>query len=244
MKTAIIKKRGIPLKFSKEFEAKICYLYSNDKLSGRVIGQQLGISYHAVFKILRKYQIRIRTSGEIKKVGENASHWKGGIIVRDGYTETYKPEHPRARGNYIKLSVLIAEQKIGCFMKKNEIAHHIDGSRNNDSPKNIMVVTQTEHKRLHGRRSDVSIKKVEKLYKEENLAPLQISKTLNCSLPTIYCRLKELGIVLLPGSFNPALKTEDMVCLRKQGKNLKEIGEILNCRGNTVKARLRKVGVL
>lgn len=44
---------------------------------------------------------------------------------------------------------IIAEQKIGRSLKPGEIVHHIDGNKRNNNPDNLVVMTQSEHCRLH-----------------------------------------------------------------------------------------------
>lgn len=44
---------------------------------------------------------------------------------------------------------IVAEQKLGRKLEKGEIVHHIDGNKRNNSPDNLMVMTQSEHARLH-----------------------------------------------------------------------------------------------
>ena len=43
----------------------------------------------------------------------------------------------------------VAEKKIGRSLKKNEIVHHIDGLRSNNSPDNLHVCLRKEHKGIH-----------------------------------------------------------------------------------------------
>jgi hypothetical protein len=44
---------------------------------------------------------------------------------------------------------IVAEQMLGRSLKKDEIVHHIDGNKRNNNPSNLMVMTQSEHCRLH-----------------------------------------------------------------------------------------------
>lgn len=55
------------------------------------------------------------------------------------YTKTYGRHTHR----------IVAEQTIGRPLKQGEIVHHIDGNKRNNDPSNLMVMTQSEHCRIH-----------------------------------------------------------------------------------------------
>jgi hypothetical protein len=44
---------------------------------------------------------------------------------------------------------VIAEQMLARPLNRNEIVHHIDGNKHNNDPSNLLVMTQSEHVRLH-----------------------------------------------------------------------------------------------
>ena len=44
---------------------------------------------------------------------------------------------------------VIAEQILGRPLKRNEVVHHIDGNKRNNTPENLLVMTHSEHSRLH-----------------------------------------------------------------------------------------------
>lgn len=44
---------------------------------------------------------------------------------------------------------VVAEQKLGRPLTKDEIVHHIDGNKRNNDPINLMIVTRAEHARIH-----------------------------------------------------------------------------------------------
>jgi len=46
-------------------------------------------------------------------------------------------------------SFLVLEQKIGRLLKENEIAHHIDECKTNDSPDNLLLMTKKQHDNYH-----------------------------------------------------------------------------------------------
>ena len=58
------------------------------------------------------------------------------------YTKTYGRHTHR----------VVAEQMLGRPLKPGEIVHHIDGNKRNNDPSNLMVMTQSEHCRLHFRK--------------------------------------------------------------------------------------------
>ena len=91
-------------------------------------------------------------------VGENNPKWRGGTIKRsDGRICVYAPDHPHAYlygGKYILEYRLLAEKRIGRYLRDDEIVHHIDGNVLNNDPINLDVMTQSEHARFENIRRD------------------------------------------------------------------------------------------
>lgn len=44
---------------------------------------------------------------------------------------------------------VVAERMLGRPLARNEIVHHIDGNKHNNTPENLQVMTQADHLRLH-----------------------------------------------------------------------------------------------
>lgn len=44
---------------------------------------------------------------------------------------------------------VVAEQKIGRPLRKDEVVHHIDGNKRNNSSDNLMICSRAEHARIH-----------------------------------------------------------------------------------------------
>ena len=75
------------------------------------------------------------------KKGNKSSHWKGGKIKNTtGYTLIKKPKHPFCNNRgYVREHRLIVEKKIGRFLHRWEVIHHINTIRGDNGPENLMA---------------------------------------------------------------------------------------------------------
>jgi len=108
------------------------------------------ISYVTIINFLRDNGIEINEAGFQEK--EENPNWNNGITYDEhGYISIYKPDHPRASYNgYVKKHVLVMEEKLGRYLTKEEVVHHIDENIINNSPENLMLFpNNSEHIRLH-----------------------------------------------------------------------------------------------
>lgn len=73
--------------------------------------------------------------------GEKNGNWNGGKTVTNrGYSKTLIHGHPRCdRDGYVLTHILVAEKKIGRFLKKGEVCHHINKNKLDNNPENIQV---------------------------------------------------------------------------------------------------------
>lgn len=71
-------------------------------------------------------------------------------MVND-YFEIYAPDHHRAKQNgCVDIHILEAEKLIGRPLKDQEVVHHKDLNKHNNSPDNLLVfVDQANHTRFH-----------------------------------------------------------------------------------------------
>lgn len=94
-------------------------------------------------------------------------HWKGGKYVSNhGYMLIYKPKHHRANSRgYVLEHVLVAELKYGREISNTEDVHHVDENKLNNHPDNLIVLSPSEHMRLHRLNGkEIECKKCEKLF--------------------------------------------------------------------------------
>jgi len=75
---------------------------------------------------------------------------KGYRIKSKGYTYIMNKDHPRANvSGYVAEHIIVAERMIGRKLNIGEIAHHINGIRDDNREENLLVMTEHEHKHYH-----------------------------------------------------------------------------------------------
>ena len=89
--------------------------------------------------------------------------YKGGSTIQHGgYVWEFCPGHRLQNAwGFVAQHRLIAEDTLGRPLERGEVVHHRDEDRTNNSPGNLQVMTQKEHRSHHGR-----------VMAERNLAPI------------------------------------------------------------------------
>ena len=84
--------------------------------------------------------------------GKDNPNWKGGLTKsKKGYWYVRMPDHPRAMKNgYVKRADLVLEEKLGRSLLDEEIAHHVNENKEDDSPENLEAMFSAVHSRMHG----------------------------------------------------------------------------------------------
>lgn len=93
--------------------------------------------------------------GKKHNLKEKNPNWNGGRYKTDnGYIMINLPKHPKARYNrpYIPEHRLIVEAFLGRFLRDEEEVHHINGIRDDNKIKNLMVFpNHKEHQNFHSK---------------------------------------------------------------------------------------------
>jgi len=118
-----------------------------DGESLHAIATSLGVTYQALqYQRSRHGYAKIRPS-DVK--GAAHPNWRGGVTIdKWGYRLMYAPHRQKAHP-YTYEHVLVAEQKIGRRLQRNEHVHHLNGNKLDNSPNNLLVCTASEHRALH-----------------------------------------------------------------------------------------------
>ena len=72
-------------------------------------------------------------------------------MITNGYINVYLPTHPRAHSNgCVYEHILKAEEKIGRYLTKDEVVHHINHNRHDNNLDNLIIFKSTsDHSRFH-----------------------------------------------------------------------------------------------
>ena len=97
--------------------------------------------------------------------GGNNPMWRGGVCKHsDGYIYKRAVDHPFACRSYVLEHRLVAENNLRStdpesvflvrlgdrkYLRPEISVHHIDGDKTNNTPDNLMVVTNSEHQKIH-----------------------------------------------------------------------------------------------
>lgn len=85
--------------------------------------------------------------------GEKNVNWNGGkTIDRYGYIKILKPNHPMSDSKgYVYEHRYVMSQKLKKVLNKNEIVHHINGIKTDNSIDNLELIMPYMHKYIHGK---------------------------------------------------------------------------------------------
>lgn len=138
-----------------------------------------------------------------------------GKMINKGYVYLYRPNHPFSNKNqpvgYIYEHRLVMEEKLGRYMEKHEIVHHLNHIKTDNRPENLQLTTRQEHYQHHDWGSSLpdnsKVTKVfnkellEKLYLLEKLTLKVIGERYGVSDSLVSGYLKRFGIKARDGKF-------------------------------------------
>ena len=133
-----------------EFKDFLLEEYCVKRRSMSSIAKELHVSNIIISRYLDKYKIHKRTKSEQEQNVLNAG-WKGGRLeLKNGYVLIYAPDHPSANTkNYVYEHQLVVEEALDRYLRKGEVVHHIDFNKQNNDIENLVVLSNSDHARLH-----------------------------------------------------------------------------------------------
>ena len=86
--------------------------------------------------------------------GKKPTNWNGGRreCRADGYIQILKPDHPYAtKEGYVFEHRLVMEEALKRFLTADEVVHHINGNKKDNSIENLMIFSSLrDHTTYHG----------------------------------------------------------------------------------------------
>lgn len=114
---------------------------------------QCGKEFVRCFSLLNKNNFCSQECYQQAQIGNVSPAWNGGRTIDNGYICIWIPEHPNSDSKgYVREHRLVMEEKIGRYLKRSEVVHHIDGdTMNNDIDNLILFKSQSEHSIYHAK---------------------------------------------------------------------------------------------
>lgn len=148
-------------------------MYVEEKLSPAQIGKIVGLSRGAVWSVLVRRKVKLRSPKEADKVrypngksGKYAIHWKGGRRnggAKQCYIIVYSPNHPhKTKEGYVMEHRLVMEAKIRRYLLPTEFVHHINGNKKDNRIENLELM---KSKKEHAQKHFDAVKEVDRLKK-------------------------------------------------------------------------------
>ena len=102
-------------------------------------------TYPSYLKRVRKNRFCSRKcEADFKKLNNSLEHWEGGTISKStGY------KYIEFEGKQIEEHRLVMMKHLGRKLKSNEHVHHINENKLDNRIENLMLLTASQHKRLH-----------------------------------------------------------------------------------------------
>jgi len=129
-------------------KAELERMYITEGLSSIQIAKVLGVTGTAVRQAMEKFGLKRRTLSQALS-GEKHYAWQGGKTkTSTGYIEVYMPEHHRAnKRKRVYEHILIWEEANGRRLRKDEVIHHLNGIKTDNSPLNLLALRNEKHRR-------------------------------------------------------------------------------------------------
>lgn len=132
-----IESRHMPL--TEEVQKQVVDYYLEDEsrtLAGTA--KHFSKDKRPIRECLLAHGIQIRT---VVRKGNQCWNWQGGrILDKSGYVYIHSPDHPnKNNSNYVFEHRLVMEKKIGRYLTRKEVVHHIDKDHSNNDIDNLML---------------------------------------------------------------------------------------------------------
>lgn len=127
-------------------------------------------------------------------------------VNKGEYVYAVVPEHPKAtKGHYVLMHRVVMENYLGRMLTENEVVHHKDHNKKNNSIDNLELMERISHVRMHSREHGRKIVKLKcpwcgkEFTQYKNNTHLQKPSKYNCTCCSPTCRGKLYRSIQLNG---------------------------------------------
>ena len=147
-------------------KAEVARLYYEEQISLRELAAIAGTSRQCLARWMEYWELPRRNRHDArnlyadKRAIPRSPNWRGGQykIKASNTWFIYAPNHPRANSKgVVRKHILVAEERIGRYLKEGETVHHLDGDRDNNIPENLCVMPRSEHTTIHNTLGKVGV---------------------------------------------------------------------------------------
>lgn len=76
------------------------------------------------------------------------------VRLLNGYRVVFNPSHPASMKNdnwlgYVYEHILVASESLGRALRPNEVVHHLNGLKHDNTKENLLVLERGQHAKLH-----------------------------------------------------------------------------------------------
>ena len=132
------------------------------------IADELGTTVGNVSDRVGRYGFRQKDRSAATKDGIRKSLLTGRVETNIHYVHLHLPNHPFAtkNGSILEHRIMI-ENKIGRYLTKDEVVHHINGIKNDNRIENLLLCNVHAHKKIHG--AEIEQARLKKILDEHNI---------------------------------------------------------------------------
>lgn len=155
------------------------------------------------------------------------------IISKGDYIYALVPEHPKAtKNNYVLMHRVVMENYLGRMLTEEEVVHHKDHNKKNNSIENLELIERVTHIKKHSTERGRKIIKLKcpwcekEFIKYKNQTHLQKPSKYNCTCCSKTCRGKLHRYIQLKGR---TLEIQEKINSNIISENIRYLKEIRPC---------------
>jgi hypothetical protein len=146
--------------------------YVELRMSQAEIAVKYSTTQKVVWRAMQKMGVPSRVAAKRNQHGALNSNWAGGRVLvatskrqrgertsfGNGYYYVLDPDHPNAnKSGYVAEHIKVATEERGRPLSDGELVHHINLSKHDNSPSNLIVAGHQQHANWHNQLEEIAV---------------------------------------------------------------------------------------